>query len=137
MTPFLCMLVIAEMVVIMILLFRTPLRKLVMIVMDRLKDSRGPILSTVATTLFVFLVSTLYSIMRIQKRSMETGAVNPTDHVLLANHILDASLMGFCLFLGLMIDRLHYYVKRFDSAEGIKTVTKAKKTYSTTDSDSN
>ena len=94
MTPFLCMLVIAEMVVTIILLFRTPLRKLVMIAMDRLKEGRGPIMSTVATTLFVFLMSTLYSILRIQKRSMETSGVNPTDHVLLANHILDASLMG-------------------------------------------
>ncbi|KAI3703000.1 hypothetical protein L6452_28754 [Arctium lappa] len=135
MTPFLGVLVIAEMLVIMILLFRTPLRKLVMIVMDRLKDGRGPVMSTVAATLFVFLMSTLYSITRIQKRSMETGAVNPTDHVLLANHILDASLMGFCLFLGLMIDRLHYYVKRFDDSEDIKSVNKAKKTYETTDSD--
>ncbi|KVI02308.1 uncharacterized protein LOC112501227 [Cynara cardunculus var. scolymus] len=135
MTPFLCMLVIAEMVVILILLFRTPLRKLVMVVMDRLKEGRGPVMSTVAATLFVFLMSTLYSIMKIQQRSMENGAVNPTDHVLLANHILDASLMGFCLFLGLMIDRLHYYVKRFDDSEGIKPVNKAKKTYETSDSD--
>ncbi|PWA59167.1 B-cell receptor-associated 31-like protein [Artemisia annua] len=51
------------------------------------------------------------SIVKTQKRTMETGSTNPTDQVLLANHILEASLMGFCLFLGLMIDRLHYYVK--------------------------
>ncbi|KAL7582827.1 uncharacterized protein LOC111889687 [Lactuca sativa] len=120
MTPLLCVFLIAEMGVIMILLFRTPLRKLVMIVLDCLKESRGPVISTVATTLFLILMSCLYSIMRIQKRSIETGAVNPTDQVLLANHILDASLMGFCLFLGLMIDRLHYYVKRFDDAESVK-----------------
>lgn len=85
----------------MILLFRTPLRKLVMIVLDCLKESRGPVISTVATTLFLILMSCLYSIMRIQKRSIETGAVNPTDQVLLANHILDASLMGMLfLFIG-------------------------------------
>lgn len=158
MTPLLCMLLFAETNVIMILLFRTPLRKLVMFVLDRVKEGRGPIMSTVAATLFALLISCLYSIMRIQKRSMETGAVNPTDQVLLTNYILDASLMGtfylfsnlwsqvnvwienhilyvmragFCLFLGLMIDRLHYYVKSFDEFERNKSFTQTQKTYET------
>lgn len=94
MTPLLCLLVFAEINVILVLLFRTLLRKLVMFGLDRLKNSRGPIMSTVAMTLFAVLMSSLYSILRIQKHSMETGAVNPSDHVLLANHILDSSLMG-------------------------------------------
>ncbi|KAK9077563.1 hypothetical protein SSX86_005900 [Deinandra increscens subsp. villosa] len=120
MTPLLCILVIAEINVILVLLFRTPLRKLVMFMLNRLKNGHGPIMSTVGVTLFAVLMSSLYSILRIQKRSMESGAVNPTDQVLLANYILDSSLMGFCLFLGLMIDRLHYYVKRFDDSERTK-----------------
>ncbi|KAI3755886.1 hypothetical protein L1987_55695 [Smallanthus sonchifolius] len=131
MTPLLFVLVIAEINVILVLLFRTPLRKLVMFVLDCLKEGRGPIMSTVGMTLFAVLMSSVYSIMRIQKRSMETGAVNQTDQVLLANHILDSSLMGFCLFLGLMIDRLHYYVKRFDDSEHIKPCYKTMQTYET------
>ncbi|GJT50094.1 B-cell receptor-associated protein 31 [Tanacetum coccineum] len=97
-----------------------------MFVLDRFKEGRGPIMSTVALTLFLVLLSSLYSIFRIQKRSMETGTVNQTDHVLLANHILDSSLMGFCLFLGLMIDRLPLLCKRFDYSESNKPYTKAK-----------
>ncbi|KAI3496918.1 hypothetical protein L1887_39296 [Cichorium endivia] len=136
MTPLLCVFLIAEMGVIMILLFRTPIRKVVMLVLDRLKESRSRVMSTVATTLFLILLSCLYSIVRIQKRSIETGAVNPTDQVLLANHVLDASLMGFCLFLGLMIDRLHYYIKRFDDSESVKPFVISKKLLETeTDSD--
>nr|GEW85280.1 B-cell receptor-associated protein 31-like [Tanacetum cinerariifolium] len=131
MTPLLCILVAIEINVIMILSFRTPLRRLAMFLLDRFKEGRGPIMSTVALTLFLVLLSSLYSIFRIQKRSMETGTVNQTDHVLLANHILDSSLMGFCLFLGLMIDRLHYYVKRFDHSESIKSFTKVEELYET------
>ncbi|PWA59163.1 B-cell receptor-associated protein 29/31 [Artemisia annua] len=130
MTPLLCILLAIEINVIMLLSFRTPLRSLAMFVLDRFKEGRGPIMSTVSVTLFLVLLSSLYSIFRIQKRSMETGTVNQTDHVLLANHILDASLMGFCLFLGLMIDRLHYYVKRFDYSESVKSFT-AKESYVT------
>ncbi|KAI7744020.1 hypothetical protein M8C21_019611 [Ambrosia artemisiifolia] len=99
-----------------------------MIVLDRLKEGQGPIMLTVAVTLLAVLMSSLYSIVRIQKRSMETRSVNPTDQVLLANHILDSSLMGFCLFLGLMMHRLHYYVKRFDDSENIKPWNKTKQT---------
>nr|XP_043631021.1 uncharacterized protein LOC122602396 [Erigeron canadensis] len=135
MTPLLFVLLIAEINMVMILLFKTPLRKLAMFVLDRLKEGRGPILSTIGVTLFAVLMSSLYSIMRIQKRSMETGVVNSNDHVLLANHILDASLMGCSLFLGLMIDRLHYYVKRFDNSEHIKTYFKTRKADETTESD--
>ncbi|KAL4580072.1 hypothetical protein LXL04_016249 [Taraxacum kok-saghyz] len=134
MTPLLCVFLTAEMGVIMVLLFGTPLRKLVMIVLDRLKEIRGPVMSTVGGTLFLILMSCLYSIMRIQKRTIETGAVNPTDQVLLANHVLDTSLMGFCMFLGLMIDRLHYYIKRFDGSENVKPFFKNKKLLDT-DSD--
>ncbi|KAL8264283.1 hypothetical protein R6Q59_022413 [Mikania micrantha] len=134
MTPLLIMLVILEINVILVLLFRTPIRRLVMFVMDCLKEGRGPIMSVVGATLFVILMSSLYSIIRIQKRSLEMGAVNPTDQVLLTNHVLDSSLMGFCLFLGLMIDRLHYYVKRFDDPKHDKPYLKTSQTYET-DSD--
>ncbi|KAK9155661.1 hypothetical protein Sjap_003141 [Stephania japonica] len=50
--------------------------------------------------------------------------VNPTDQVLMARHLLEASLMGFSLFLALMIDRLHHYIRELrllrKSMEAIK-----------------
>jgi len=68
-------------------------------------------LSTVAGTLLVVLMSSVYSMKKIQGRTMEGGVANPTDQVLMAKHMLEASLMGFLLFLSLMIDRLHHYIR--------------------------
>ncbi|KAH6778527.1 hypothetical protein C2S52_005920 [Perilla frutescens var. hirtella] len=94
--------------------------------LDRLKQGRGPVVaSTAGGTLFVIMISLLYNITTIQTRTVEAGAVNPTDQVLLANQLLEASLLGkieiggksaidcagFVLFLALMIDRIHYYIK--------------------------
>lgn len=102
----------AEMTLIMTLLFKTPLRKLVVMALDRVKRGRGPIMAqTVATTVFVVLMSSVYSMMKIQNRAVEPGLINPTDQVLMARHLLEASLMGFLLFLALMIDRLHHYIR--------------------------
>ncbi|KVI02310.1 uncharacterized protein LOC112501177 [Cynara cardunculus var. scolymus] len=112
MTPLLFTMLAIEIGMIMILLFHSPLRNLVMMGLDRLKQGRGLVTSrTVAATLFVVFVFNVYSIVKTQKRMMDVGSTNPTDQVLMANHVLEASLMGFCLFLGLMIDRIHYYVK--------------------------
>ncbi|KAL6495102.1 hypothetical protein OROGR_030784 [Orobanche gracilis] len=105
-------LVLGEVAVILILLFRTPLRKPLLILLDRLKQGRGPVVaSTAGGTLFVIMVSLLYNITTIQNRSVESGGVNPTDQVLLANQLLEASLLGFALFMALIIDRIHYYIK--------------------------
>ncbi|CAK9163923.1 unnamed protein product [Ilex paraguariensis] len=105
-------LVFAEMGLVLTLLFRTPLRKPVTMGLDGVKQGRGPVIvQTVAATLFAVLISIVYSITKIQKRSQDAGSVNPTDQVLLANHLLEASLLGFSLFLGLIIDRLHYYIE--------------------------
>ncbi|WJX59512.1 hypothetical protein P8452_44824 [Trifolium repens] len=51
--------------------------------------------------------------------------VNPTEEVLMEHHLLEASLMGFSLFFGLMIDRQHYYIKEITSLR--KNMEKAKK----------
>ncbi|XP_021288534.1 uncharacterized protein LOC110419760 isoform X2 [Herrania umbratica] len=74
-------LVSAEMALVLVLLFSSPLRKLV---------------------------------IKIQKRALEGGVINPTDEVLLANRILEASLMGFALFLALVTYRLHYHIKELN-----------------------
>lgn len=102
----------SEMLLILTLVFKTPLRKLVIISLDRVKRGRGPIVvSTVGATLVVVLSSSLYSMTKIQQRTLEAGILNPTDQVLMSKHMLEASLMGFLLFLSLMIDRLHHYIR--------------------------
>ncbi|MFS7929084.1 putative B-cell receptor-associated protein [Helianthus anomalus] len=112
MTPLLFMVLAMEMGVIITMLFHSPLRNLIIMGLDRLKQGRGLVTSrTIFATLFIVFVFNVYDILKTQKRVIEVGTTNPTDQVLLANHILEASLMGFCLFLGLMIDRLHYYIK--------------------------
>ncbi|XP_057527335.1 uncharacterized protein LOC130806329 isoform X1 [Amaranthus tricolor] len=37
--------------------------------------------------------------------------MNPTDQILFTRGLLDTSLVGFILFLGLMNDRLHHYIR--------------------------
>ncbi|KAJ7948141.1 B-cell receptor-associated 31-like [Quillaja saponaria] len=115
-----------EMVLILSLLFKTPLRKLVIFSLDRVKQGRGPVVvKTVAGTIFVVLSSSVYSIVDIQQRSEEGGLLNPTDQVLMAQHMLEASLMGFMLFLSLMLDRLHHYIRELHLLR--KTMEAAKK----------
>lgn len=100
----------AETVAILLLLFKTPVRKYLIMGLDRLKRGRAPlVVKSVAATVFVIMMYSVYTIRDIQSRPIDT--LNPTDHVLLANHILEASLMGFLLFLSLMIDRLHHYMR--------------------------
>lgn len=113
-----------------LLLFKTPLRKLVIMGLDRLKRGRGPlIVKTVAGTILVVLLSSVYSMIKIQKHEIEDGgSVNPTDQVLMAKHLLEATLMGGILFLALMIDRLHHYIRelriRRKGMEAVKKQTR-------------
>ncbi|CAH9054349.1 unnamed protein product [Cuscuta epithymum] len=99
-----------EMSLILLLLFKTPLRKLLILSLDRAKRGRGPIVvKSVGGTVLLLFIYTVYSIQDIQSRPLES--INPTDQVLLAYLILEASLLGFVLFLALMIDRLHHYIR--------------------------
>jgi len=100
----------SEMAVILLLLFKTPLRKLVIMGLDRLKRGTGPlVVKTVAGVIFVMMSITAYSVSEIKGRPIET--INPTDQIILARNILEASLMGFLLFLSFMLDRLHHYIR--------------------------
>lgn len=89
-------LIFAEMTLIVLFVFKTPLRKLVIMGLDRLKRGRCPIVvKTVAATVFLLMVATVYNAVAIQRRWIQEGAeVNRTDQVLLAKHLLEASLMG-------------------------------------------
>ncbi|KAG9160652.1 hypothetical protein Leryth_023994 [Lithospermum erythrorhizon] len=105
-------LVFLEIVVIISLLFRTPLRRPLILVLDAVKQGRGPVISTtVGVTLLVFFISILFNIMNLQKRAKDSVSVNPTEQLILAYHLLQASFLGFSLVLAMMIDRLHYYIK--------------------------
>ncbi|KAJ8749254.1 hypothetical protein K2173_018733 [Erythroxylum novogranatense] len=104
--------VFSETVMIMVLLFDNPFRKLLIMTLDLVKRGRGPVVvKTVAGTVFVVLMSDVASIVEIQNRTMEGGVLNPTDEVLMSRNMLEASLMGFLLLLSLMIDRLHHYIR--------------------------
>jgi B-cell receptor-associated protein 31 len=126
MIQLLFMVIFSEMAVIIVLSFKTPLRKLVIMSLDRLKRGRGPlVIKTVAGTISVVLFSSVYSMVMIQTRSIDDAAsLNPTDQVLMANHLLESTLMGGILFLALMIDRLHHYIRelriRRKSMEAVK-----------------
>lgn len=107
-------LIVLEMAVILLLLFKTPLRKLVIIGLDRMKRGRGPVvITTVGGTILVLLVTSVANIINIQQGESEpgSGTLNPTDQILFTRSLLDTSLMGFILFLGLMMDRLHHYIR--------------------------
>lgn len=117
----------AEMALILLLIFKTPLRKLVIMGVDRVKRGRGPIVvKTTGGTIFVVMLSSVYGVVAIRKRWIdEDGNVIPTDQILMAQHLLEASLMGFTLFLALMTDRLHHYIRelrmRRRSMEAVNT----------------
>ncbi|KAL9661635.1 hypothetical protein QQ045_026459 [Rhodiola kirilowii] len=84
-----------EMVLIIALLFKTPFRPLVIMGMDNVKRGRGPVVvKTVGGTVFVVLLSTLQGMAAIQDNVLDGGLVNPTDQVLMATYMLQASLMG-------------------------------------------
>jgi len=83
------------------LLFKTPLRRLAVLALDRLKQGRGPVMvRTIAATVLVVLASSLHSMAKIRAHAEGeldgAGVVGltPTDQVLLARHLLEASLMG-------------------------------------------
>ncbi|KAE8820355.1 B-cell receptor-associated protein 29 [Hordeum vulgare] len=118
-----------------VLLFKTPLRKLAMLALDRLKRGRAPVMvRTVAATVLVVLASSLHSMAKIHGHAGAgeldaPGALSPTDQVLLARHLLEASLMGYILFLALVIDRLHSYIREMRGLKkNLEAVSKQNKT---------
>ncbi|PWZ21204.1 hypothetical protein Zm00014a_034433 [Zea mays] len=90
-----------------------PLRELAMRVVDQVKTGKGPAtVKTLACTLSVILMSNVASILKIQNRGLKLGTVSPMDQVLWRTHLLEASLIGYTLFLAFVIDRLHHYLQK-------------------------
>jgi B-cell receptor-associated protein 31 len=132
------MVLVAEAAVAATLLFKTPLRKLAVLGIDRLKRGRrAPVaVKTVAGVVVALLASTLYSMAEISGRatggdpdSGGGGALTPTDQVLFSRHLLEATLMGYSLFLALVIDRLHQYIRELRGfKKNLEAVSKHNKT---------
>ncbi|KAF7825815.1 B-cell receptor-associated protein 31 [Senna tora] len=104
----------AEGVLVFLLLVKIgPLRDLVIKSLDQLKMGKGPAtVKTIAGTMSVILLSSLMSIVKIQNKGAKLGTMSPMDQVLWRTHLLEASLMGFTLFLGFIIDRMHHYLRK-------------------------
>ncbi|KAL6865299.1 hypothetical protein ACP4OV_016450 [Aristida adscensionis] len=120
----------AEAALVLSLLYRTPARRLALLAVDRAKRGRGPVMAkTVAATMLVVLASGGFSIAKIRRKAGELGQLTPTDQVLASRHLLEASLMGYCLFLGIVIDRLHHYIRELRTMKkNIEAVTKQSRT---------
>ena len=89
----------AEAGLVVVLLFRTPLRRLALLAVDASKRGRGPIMvRTIAAVMLVVLGSSVYSIAKIRRREGEFAQLTPTDQVLASRHLLELSLMGMLTF---------------------------------------
>ncbi|XP_047977707.1 B-cell receptor-associated protein 31-like [Salvia hispanica] len=88
-----------------------PFRELVIKGLDQVKMRRATVL-TIAGTIFAILLSDLYSILKIQNKGTKHGTMTPMDQVLWRTNLLEATLMGFSLFLGFLIDRMHHYIQK-------------------------
>ncbi|XP_074578410.1 uncharacterized protein LOC141834917 [Curcuma longa] len=104
----------AEGAVALILMWKIgPLRELAMKSLDQLKIGKGPaMVKTLACTMSVIFVSSVTSILKIQNRGAKLGTVTPMDQVLWRTHLIEASLIGYTLFLALVIDRMHHYLRK-------------------------
>ncbi|OIV98690.1 hypothetical protein TanjilG_23982 [Lupinus angustifolius] len=90
-----------------------PLRELVIRNLDQVKMGKGPAtVKTIAGTMFVILLSNLMNIVKIQNKGAKLGTMSPMDQVLWRSHLLEASLIGFTLFLGFLIDRVHHFLQK-------------------------
>lgn len=94
-----------------------PLRELVMRALDQVKMVKGPVMA-IAGTMSMILLSSVISILKIQNKGSKLGTMTPMDQVLWRTHLLEASLIGFCLFLGFIVDRMHHYLKKLNGLRG-------------------
>eukprot|EP00252_Welwitschia_mirabilis_P026918 TRINITY_DN9016_c0_g1_i1.p1 TRINITY_DN9016_c0_g1~~TRINITY_DN9016_c0_g1_i1.p1 ORF type:complete len:225 (-),score=38.27 TRINITY_DN9016_c0_g1_i1:33-707(-) len=122
--------VIAEGIVAFLLMINIPpFRKLLMKALDKALSNKGPsMIATLAAAMGVILASSIFSITKIQARAFHLGTITPTDQILLKTHMLEASLMGYSLFLGLVIYRLHHFLQKIrglkKDVESLKTKVK-------------
>ncbi|XP_052208247.1 uncharacterized protein LOC127812029 [Diospyros lotus] len=109
-------LVIGEMLLLLCILYRTPLREPLMVVLDC-----PVVISTLGGILLALLLSTIYTIGKLHLRSTDSdgSVILMEDQVLMANKVLEASLIGFLLFVLLMIGKLHLLLREHSSLKRI------------------
>ncbi|MBA0580331.1 uncharacterized protein LOC105787202 [Gossypium raimondii] len=116
----LSMLVLAETVLVLGLIFSSPLRELVMRILDIITVGKATlILKTVAATLLLVFTSMLYDVIEIKKCWSEGAVPNPADEILMAKQVLKAS-MWFALFLALATYGLHYCIKGLEGSRRLE-----------------
>ncbi|KAL6511113.1 hypothetical protein OROGR_022237 [Orobanche gracilis] len=94
MIPLLFLVVFLEGLIAFLLVVKiAPLRELVIKFLDQVKMGRNIVLA-IAGTIFVILLSSLYSIIKIQNKGPKHGAMTPMDQVLWRTNLLEATLMG-------------------------------------------
>ncbi|CAI9107413.1 OLC1v1006760C1 [Oldenlandia corymbosa var. corymbosa] len=100
-----------------------PLRELVIKGLDQVKMRKGTVL-TIAGTFAAILLSNFISIVKIQNKGAKLGTMSPMDQVLWRTNLLEASLMGFSLFLGFLIERMHHYMRKLVGLRSTSGVSK-------------
>ncbi|MFS7982776.1 putative B-cell receptor-associated protein [Helianthus anomalus] len=107
-----CFLVFVEAVVAFLVMVKIgPLRELVMNGLDQVEMRKGTVLTSAGTMSVIFFFSWV-SIVKIQNKGAKIGTMTPMDQVLWRTHLLEASLMGFSLYLGFLIDLMHHHLQR-------------------------
>ncbi|KAI3789484.1 hypothetical protein L2E82_02281 [Cichorium intybus] len=104
----------AEMMIILLLLFETPIREPLVAGLGGFKQGKAQlVVKSFGATVFLVMMYNIYTIVEI--RSCSVNAVVSPNRVILAYHILEASLMGVSLFLLLIIDSLPQRMKKIIS----------------------
>lgn len=114
----------------LLLMFRfPPCYLLLMKGIDVLKTGRGPaLIRTLVGTVSIVLATTLSNMYKIEKRISKLGSPTPVDHFMLRTYLLEVSLMGYSLFLALIISHMHHQFQQIDSLKvNIETLKKQAK----------
>ncbi|XP_047338129.1 uncharacterized protein LOC124941819 [Impatiens glandulifera] len=107
---------------ILLLLLSSATRKPVAIAIDRAKRRHNfrVVSITVLSNLLVLLVYNIYSIIvKSQYRFSDSNPIDPTDQLIITEKLLAASLLGFLLFLYVVICNLHVIIIDWCSVEEI------------------
>lgn len=86
-----------EMGLVLTLLYKNPVRNLVILGLDQLKQRSWALMVeniVGGAKLFLIFICNLYVVMYIQKRSTDSGLVDPADELLMEICLLEASLIG-------------------------------------------
>eukprot|EP00249_Psilotum_nudum_P004191 c17735_g1_i2 orf=374-1090(+) len=116
-------------IVILLMIHLTVIQRPLMKGLEVLRTGKGAAtVKTVFGSVFIVLAATINSICKIERRTMELGSSTPTDQYVQCNHLLEASLLGYTLFLGLVINRLHHYLQQIVSLRiNLETLNKQAK----------